>query len=70
MNKLWRVVSGVALVCLVVGILAVGVGFFMGSSPVVIEQHGALTEYMERLAYNRDVMLRGAEELVRRLGLS
>lgn len=57
MSKLWRVVSGIALLCLVIGIVGVGVGFFMGSSPVVIQEHGTLAEYMQRLEMNRDILL-------------
>ncbi len=52
MRKLWHVVSAVALVCLIVGILGIGVGFFTGSSPTAIQNHGALTEYFQRLQYN------------------
>lgn len=52
MNKAWRIVSVIALLCLLVGILCVGVGFFTGSSPVVIQNHGALAEYAERLSIN------------------
>ena len=51
MRKLWHVVSAVALVCLIVGILGIGVGFFTGSSPTAIQNHGALTEYFQRLQY-------------------
>ena len=59
MSKFWRVISGVALVCLVIGILGIGVGFFMGSSPVAIRNHGSLTEYIERLRINWDILLGG-----------
>ena len=52
MRKGWRVVSAIALICLVVGIMGVGVGFFTGSSPTVIQNHGSLTEYIERLQIN------------------
>lgn len=58
MNKLWRVAGTIALICLVVGILGVGVGFFTGSSPVTIQNHGNLNEYIERLSVNRDILLR------------
>lgn len=63
MNKIWRVVSGVALVCLVIGILGIGVGFFTGSSPVAIQNHGNLTEYFERLQINWDIFLRGVRSI-------
>ena len=52
MHKVWRIVSAVALICLVVGIMGIGVGFFTGSSPVTIESHGSLTEYIHRLQIN------------------
>jgi hypothetical protein len=52
MNKAWRIVSGIALLCLVIGVVGIGVGFFTGSSPVVIQSHGSLTEYSQRLQTN------------------
>jgi hypothetical protein len=57
MRKAWRIVSAIALVFLVVGIMGVGVGFFTGSSPVTIQNHGNLTEYVRRLQMNRDILL-------------
>ena len=56
MHKAWRIVSAMALVFLVVGIMGVGVGFFTGSSPVVIQNHGNLTEYVRRLQMNWDIL--------------
>lgn len=56
MNKAWKVVSMIALLSLLVGILCVGVGFFTGSSPVVIQSHGSLAEYAERLRVNWDIL--------------
>ena len=56
MNKAWRVVSVIVLLCLVVGILGVGVGFFTGSSPVVIQNHGEINEYLNRLTINWGVL--------------
>ena len=55
MNKAWRIASIAALICLVVGLLGVGVGFFTGSSPVTIQNHGSLAEYAERLSVNWSV---------------
>lgn len=55
-KRFWRIVSLAALLCLVVGILGIGVGFFTGSSPVTIQNHGSLTEYMERLTYNWKIL--------------
>ena len=52
MRKGWRIVSGVALICFLAGVMAVGVGFFTGSSPTALQAHGHLTEYNARLAQN------------------
>jgi len=52
MTKAWRIASIAALICLVIGLIGVGVGFFTGSSPVTVQNHGSLTEYMERLSVN------------------
>ena len=57
MRKAWHVVGMIALLCLVVGIMGVGVGFFTGSSPVTIQNHGSLTEYIERLTINWNALL-------------
>lgn len=56
MNKAWRIVGGIALGCLVLGIVAIGAGFFAGSSPVIIQSHGNLAQYMERLQINLDIL--------------
>ncbi len=56
MNKIWRVVSALVLLCLVLGIAGIGIGFFTGSSPVTIQNHGSLTEYIHRLELNRDIL--------------
>lgn len=56
MNKIWRIVSGIVLLCLVAGIVCIGIGFFTGSSPVVIQEHGSLTEYIARLEMNRNIL--------------
>ena len=69
MRKLWRVVTGIALVCLVVGILAVGLGFFMGSSPVAIGEHGNLNEYIARLEANRAVLLQMWDDFLYYFGI-
>lgn len=52
MNKIWRIVSGIALLCLVAGAACIGIGFFTGSSPVILQQHGNLAEYAQRLEMN------------------
>ena len=69
MNKSWRIVSAMALICLVVGIMGVGVGFFTGSSPVVIRNHGSLAEYMTRLQMNWDILLEELGALLARVGI-
>lgn len=69
MRKAWRVLSAVAMICLVVGIMGVGVGFFTGSSPVAIQNHGALTEYIERLRMNWDILQEQARGLLAYFGL-
>ena len=69
MSKAWRIVSAIALVFLVVGIVGVGVGFFTGSSPVVIQNHGNLTEYFRRLQINWDVLRSDVQNLLAWLGL-
>lgn len=56
MNKAWRIVSGLALLCLVIGIAGIGIGFFTGSSPVIIQNHGSLAEYAQRLEMNRTIL--------------
>ena len=69
MSKAWRIVSAIALVFLVVGIVGVGVGFFTGSSPVVIQNHGNLTEYFRRLQINWDVLRSDVQYLLAYFGL-
>lgn len=52
MRRGWRVITGIALVCFLVGIVAVAVGFFTGSSPTALRAHGHLSEYGQRLSTN------------------
>ena len=56
MNKIWRFVSGIVLLCLLGGIVCIGIGFFTGSSPVVIQEHGNLTGYIQRLEMNWTIL--------------
>lgn len=56
MNKIWRIISSIALLCLLLGIICIGIGFFTGSSPVTIQNHGSLAEYIHRLELNRDIL--------------
>lgn len=69
MNKAWRIVSAAALVCLIVGIMGIGVGFFTGSSPVIIQNHGSLTEYIRRLEINWGILQEGVRDLLTFFGL-
>ena len=69
MNKLWRMVSAVALICLIVGIMGIGVGFFTGSSPVILQNHGSLTEYLHRLEINYGILTEDVGSLLAFLGL-
>lgn len=52
MKKAWKIFCLAALVCLVLGIILIAAGFFMGSSPSVISSHGSLEEYFARLRLN------------------
>lgn len=70
MNKLWRTVSAIALLCFIIGVVGIGVGFFMGSSPVVIQNHGNLTEYMSRLQTNWDALQGYGRQLAAVFGLT
>lgn len=63
MRRGWRIVSGIALVCFLVGVVAVGVGFFTGSSPTALRAHGSLTEYSQRLNTNWAILKRDLEPL-------
>lgn len=56
MRKLWHVVSGVSMICFLLGIAAIGVAFFTGSSPSALQAHGHLAQYGERLALNWDIL--------------
>ncbi|MCD7770445.1 MAG: hypothetical protein LUH36_10100 [Oscillospiraceae bacterium] len=64
MHKAWRVASSIALACLVLGVLGIAVGFFTGSSPTVIQSHGSLTEYLQRLETNWEVFRSLVAELI------
>jgi hypothetical protein len=69
MNKAWRIISGAALLCLVIGVVGIGVGFFTGSSPVVIQSHGSLTEYIQRLQTNWRILQDNFAGLLAAFGL-
>ena len=69
MRKAWRIVSAIALVFLIVGIMGIGVGFFTGSSPTVIQTHGSLTEYIERLQINWGYLQEDISAFLARLNL-
>ncbi len=69
MNKIWRIVSGIALLCLVLGVACVGIGFFTGSSPVLLQEHGNLTEYTQRLQLNWTIFQQDIAALLALFGL-
>lgn len=56
MRKGWHIVSGVALICLILGVVGIGVGFFTGSSPAALINHGGLERYAERLLINLEII--------------
>ena len=69
MNKIWRIVSGVALACLILGAVCIGIGFFSGSSPVLLREHGALEEFVRRLQINWALLRQDIGALLALLGL-
>ena len=68
MKKLWRITGALILICLLLGIGLLAAGFFTGGSPVTVKNHGCLTEFSQRLAYNRGVLENLLAELVARIG--
>ena len=52
MKKAWKIFGTAALVCLLLGVVLIAAAFFMGSSPVILREHGSLNEYFVRLATN------------------
>lgn len=63
MRKLWHIVSAVSMICFLLGVAAVGVAFFTGSSPSALQAHGQITQYGERLAANWDILQNDFETL-------
>ena len=68
MHKAWRVVSGLALMCMLLGVVGVAVGFFTGSSPVALQNQGNLTEYDQRLSLNWDILRNDVTAFLTALG--
>lgn len=64
MKKAWHILSAVAMGCILLGIVGMAVGFFTGSSPSVIESHGHIGQYGERLAMNWAVLKQNAALLM------
>lgn len=56
MKKAWKIICSVALVCLAMGVLLAGVGFFTGGSPTSIMNHGSLDGFFERLTINWNIL--------------
>lgn len=69
MRKVWHAINGLALICFLLGIVGIGVGFFTGSSPTALEAHGHLAEYGERLAMNWEILRQDAAYILSLLGL-
>lgn len=69
MRKGWRFITSIALICFLLGVAGIGVGFFTGSSPTALQAHGHLTEYSERLALNWDILKQDMANLLAFLGL-
>ena len=63
MRKLWHIVSAVSMICFLLGIAAVGVAFFTGSSPSALQAHGHLAQYGERLMVNWNILRNDLESL-------
>lgn len=68
MRKAWHIVSGLALMCMLLGVVGVAVGFFTGSSPVALQNHGNLSEYTQRLSLNWSILRHDAAALLAALG--
>ena len=64
MRKAWHIVSLLAMSCILLGIVGVAVGFFTGSSPSVLQSHGHIQQYGERLAMNWDILRRDAANIL------
>ncbi len=64
MKKAWHIVSAIAMSCILLGVVGMAVGFFTGSSPSVIESHGHIGQYAERLAMNWAVLKQNANLLI------
>ncbi len=58
MRKVWKIFALLALVCLLLGVALTAAGFFAGSSPVTVMNHGYLDEYFVRLETNWNIFLR------------
>lgn len=69
MRKVWHIVSAVALICMLLGIAGAAVGFFTGSSPVALQNHGNLVEYVDRLNVNWEILRKDVSALLATLGL-
>lgn len=58
MKRLWKLFALFALVCLLLAVALAAAGFFAGSSPVTVMNHGSLDEYFVRLETNWSIFLR------------
>lgn len=58
MKKAWKIICTLALLCLLLGLLLAGVGFFTGGSPTSIINHGSLDGFLDRLSINWNILLK------------
>lgn len=57
MKRVWKIFALLALVCLLLAVALTAAGFFAGSSPVTVANHGYLDEYFVRLNTNWNIFL-------------
>ena len=69
MRKAWHIVSMLAMACVLLGIVGIAVGFFTGSSPTILQNHGHIQQYGERLALNWNIFRRDVAHLLAMIGL-
>lgn len=69
MRKGWHFISGIALMCVLLGAVGIAVGLFTGSSPAALEHHGNLHQYLERLTINWNIIKSWFDSIVTTLQL-
>lgn len=58
MKRVWKIFALLALMCLLIAVALTAAGFFAGSSPMTVINHGSLDEYFVRLETNWQIFLR------------